>query len=84
VTDEVINLGTGKEISLNALVDKLNTVLGTNIEPEYVEHPKENPVMRTKADNTKAQDLLDWQPQVDIDAGIQKTADFNREQVNAE
>jgi len=83
VSGDVFNLGTGAETSLNALVDKLNTVLGTDIEPEYVEHPKETPVMRTKADNAKAQDLLDWQPQVDIDAGIQKTADFNREQVNA-
>ncbi len=83
VSGEVMNLGTGQETSLNALVDKLNNVLGTDIAPEYVDHPKENPVMRTKADYSKARDLLGWEPQVGIDDGIQKTADFNREQVTS-
>lgn len=79
VTDTVINLGTGSETSLGDLVDKLNRELGTDIEPRFVDNPKERPVMRTRADNTRAKELLGWEPQVDIDAGIARTAAFYRE-----
>ncbi|MDY6761665.1 MAG: SDR family NAD(P)-dependent oxidoreductase [Candidatus Nanohaloarchaea archaeon] len=74
VSGEVINLGTGEETRLDELVAKLNDALGTDIDPVFVNNPKDNPVMRTKADNTKAQELLGWEPQVSIDEGIEKTA----------
>lgn len=76
VSGEVMNLGTGQETSLDALVEKLNAALGTDIDPVYVDHPKENPVMRTKADYSTAQDLIGYEPQVDIDEGIKKTVDY--------
>ncbi len=78
VSGEVINLGTGEETRMDELVDKLNSVLGTDIDPEFVDHPKENPVMRTKADNSKAKELLGWEPETSIDEGIRKTAAYYR------
>ncbi|MDY6766000.1 MAG: SDR family NAD(P)-dependent oxidoreductase [Candidatus Nanohaloarchaea archaeon] len=78
VSGEVVNLGTGEETRLDALVDKLNHALGTDIDPKFVENPKDNPVMRTKADNSKAKDLLGWEPQVGIDEGIQRTVEWYR------
>ncbi len=78
VSGEVVNLGTGEETRLDDLVAKLNEALGTDIEPRFVENPKDNPVMRTKADNSKAKELLGWEPQVDIDEGIERTAEWYR------
>ncbi len=79
VSGTVINLGTGEETSLGDLVEKLNAALGTDIAPRFVDNPKDNPVMRTKADNARAAELLGWEPQVDIDAGIRKTMAFYRD-----
>lgn len=76
VSGTVVNLGTGEETRLDDLVDKLNDGLGTDIEPRYVEMPKDNPVMRTKADISRAEELLGWEPAVGIDEGIQKTAAY--------
>ncbi|MFB6265680.1 MAG: SDR family NAD(P)-dependent oxidoreductase [Candidatus Nanohaloarchaea archaeon] len=64
VSGEVINLGTGQETRLDELVELLNQELGTDIEPVNAEHPKKNKVMRTRADISKARNLLDWEPEV--------------------
>ncbi|MDY6768728.1 MAG: SDR family NAD(P)-dependent oxidoreductase [Candidatus Nanohaloarchaea archaeon] len=78
VSGEVVNLGTGEETRMDEIVAKLNDALGTDIEPRFVDNPKENPVMRTRADTTKAEELLGWEPQVSLDDGIQKTAEWYR------
>lgn len=80
VSGTVMNLGTGNETSLNDLVDKLNAVLGTDITPEHVENPLPNYVQRTKADYSRANELIGYAPQVDIDEGIKKTAAYYSEQ----
>ncbi len=72
----VVNVGTGTETTLNELVDLLNDVLGTDIDAEYVENPIDNYVMRTKADWSRAADLLDWEPAVGFEEGVRRTADF--------
>ncbi|MDY6776619.1 MAG: SDR family NAD(P)-dependent oxidoreductase [Candidatus Nanohaloarchaea archaeon] len=83
VSGEVINLGTGEETRMDELVDKLNRELGTDIDPEFVENPQEYPVERTKADSSKAEKLLGWEPEVDIDEGIHRTAEFYRGEEDA-
>lgn len=75
----VVNLGTGAETSLGTLVEKLNDALGTDIDPVFVDNPKDNPVMRTKADNSRARELIGWEPQVDVDEGIRETMAFYQE-----
>lgn len=80
VHGEVLNLGTGQETSLNQLVDKLNSVLGTEIAPEHVENPLPNYVQRTKADCSKAKKLIGYEPEHSLDEGIKKTADYYQEQ----
>ncbi|MDY6788766.1 MAG: SDR family NAD(P)-dependent oxidoreductase [Candidatus Nanohaloarchaea archaeon] len=78
VSGEVLNLGTGRRTSLNELVEKLNHVLGTDIEPKHVENPLENYVMHTEADFSKAKEMIGYEPQVDIDEGIRRTVEFYR------
>lgn len=69
---ETINVGTGRETSFNQVVDLLNEKLGKSIEPEYIENPIENYVYRTRADLTKAKKLLDYEPSVSLEEGINR------------
>lgn len=68
---EIINLGTGEETTFNEIVELLNKKLGKSIEPEYVENPIENYVSRTLADISKAEKLLDYEPSVKLEEGIE-------------
>lgn len=76
---EYLNIGTGRDVDFNTLVDKLNNTLGTEIEPEHIEHPRDNPVMTTKADFSKAKEMLDWEPQVTFEEGLRKTYEYYRD-----
>ncbi|GGL36249.1 GDP-mannose 4,6-dehydratase [Halarchaeum grantii] len=72
--DGIYNLGTGESYTFNALVDMLNTELGTDIEPEYVENPipEDVYVHDTMADNTKMRDATGWEPQISFEEGIEE------------
>jgi len=74
---EIINVGTGEEISFNRVVRLLNEKLGKSIEPKHVENPVENYVSRTRADLTKARELLNYTPTVGLDEGIERKIDPN-------
>lgn len=69
---EIINVGTGKETSFNQVVDLLNEKLGKSIKPKHVENPIENYVKRTCADLTKAEEILDYHPTVELEEGIER------------
>lgn len=69
---EIINVGTGNEETFNRVVDILNSKLGTSIEPKHVENPIQNYVARTKADITKARELLGFEPTVTLEEGIER------------
>ncbi len=67
---EVINLGAGRNVSINRIAE----LIGGEI--EYVA-PRVEP-MHTRADNTKARTLLGWEPKVTIEEGIAALKkDFN-------
>jgi len=76
---EVINFGSGKEISIGDLVKKIISLLGKNIEVIQDKkrfRPEKSEVMRLLADNTKAKKLLGWQPKIDLEQGLSKTIDW--------
>jgi nucleoside-diphosphate-sugar epimerase len=74
---EVINVATGDRISLNQLVDVLNTILGTSLRPVYQE-PRVGDVKDSQADISKAQRLLGYQPIVLLEEGLRHTIDWCR------
>ena len=69
---DVFNLGTGSCYSLNELVDILNEILGTEIEPIYQENPLQNYVQETLADTSKAKEKLGFEAKVVLREGIKK------------
>ena len=75
---DVFNVGSGKNYSLNQLVDKLNKLLGTSIKPEYIEMPVKNYVMETLADTSKAEKLLGFKAQIDLDKGLKLINEYYR------
>jgi UDP-glucose 4-epimerase len=66
----VYNLGTGDSYSFNEMVDMINDVLGTDVEPEYEPIPLENYVHDTCADISKINEATGWEPQISLEEGI--------------
>ncbi len=75
--DGVYNLGTGQAHSFNAVVERINEVLGTDVAPRYVENPipEEVYVHDTCADASKIHAETGWEPAVDFDAGIRRVCE---------
>ena len=69
---DVFNLGTGKCYSLNELVNMLNKILGTDIQPTYQKNPLQNYVQKTLADTSKAKEKLGFEAKVALRDGIEK------------
>jgi dTDP-glucose 4,6-dehydratase len=78
---EVINLGTGCEISIGALAQTILQTMGKKIpvvsESQRV-RPENSEVDRLCADNRKARELLGWQPQFGLEEGLVKTIEWLR------
>jgi NAD dependent epimerase/dehydratase len=74
-----INIGTGKEISIEDLTKKIISLVGRDIVVEHDEErlrPAHSEVERLCADNTRARDLLGWSPKVSLTEGLKKTISF--------
>lgn len=75
---DVFNVGYGVNYSLNELVEKINGILNTSIEPEYIEMPVKNYVMETLADTSKAERVINFKAKIDLDRGLRMIADYYR------
>jgi len=79
VTDEVFNVASGVETSLNELADALLRVMGReDLNPEYGPERKVNPVSRRLADTSKAQKMLGFKAGVSLDEGLHRLVDWWR------
>jgi len=68
---EIFNVGTGKNYSLNEIVEKINNQLGKDIKPKYIPLKIKNYVMETLADTKKSEEKLDFKSKINIDKGIE-------------
>lgn len=76
---EVINFGSGKEISIAELAKKIISLLGKKIEIVQQKErfrPDKSEIMRLVADNTKAKELLNWEPRIGFEEGLKKTIEW--------
>ncbi|MBF8249493.1 MAG: Epimerase protein [Candidatus Levybacteria bacterium] len=68
LSGEVLNIGSGKSISVAGVTSAINRLLGKNIQPIYgpaVVEPRS-----TLASCTKARDILGWTPKVKFEEGL--------------
>jgi len=73
----VINAANGKSINLLELVDALNGLLGTDIQPVHAP-PRPGDIRESTADITLARKLLGYEPQVDFYEGLRRSIDYYR------
>jgi UDP-glucose 4-epimerase len=76
ITDEVINIASGVETSLNDLAYALLTVMHSDLQPEYGPERKVNPVPRRLADTRKAEKVLGFRAQVTLEEGLRQLVDW--------
>jgi UDP-glucose 4-epimerase len=66
------NVGTGKETSVLDLLERIQRVAGTNVEPEFAP-PRPGELQRSALDVSLAANDLGWQPAQELDAGLAAT-----------
>jgi UDP-glucose 4-epimerase len=72
VNRAVINIGSGQEVSINALANKVGRAAGKRINVLH-NQGLSGGVSRLVADVRRAQQLLAWQPRTDLEQGLRLT-----------
>jgi UDP-glucose 4-epimerase len=85
VTDQAFNVGNCEETSLRQLLEVMLKVNSSPLIPEYREENTVNPVSRRLADNNKAKQLLNFEPTVDLEQGLQELSQwyFQKKEIKA-
>jgi dTDP-glucose 4,6-dehydratase len=76
---EITNIGTGKEISIQQLVELIAELLQANIEIDPVQErvrPEKSEVERLLCNNTKIIENTNWKPEFDLKQGLIKTINW--------
>ena len=74
------NIGTGVETSTRQLHTEIARAAGTFDEPEF-HPPRLGDVRRSCLDNSRANEVLGWQPQVRLSDGVARTVDYFRAEI---
>lgn len=74
-TGVAVNVACNNRVTINELVNEINKVLGTDIDPVY-EDPRPGDVRHSMADIQKAVDLLDYTPSVSFREGLKQTIKY--------
>ena len=75
VGGEILNIATGGSVTVNALADAIGALLGKPVTKAY-ESAREADVRASWADVAEAKRLLGFEPQIDFDDGLRRTADY--------
>lgn len=71
----VYNVSGGQPVSINVLVEKLNHVIGTDLDPEF-DRPRPGDIQRSWADLTLIGSDLGFEPKYSIEAGLERTVSY--------
>jgi len=75
-----INIGTGRPISVGEISQMLAKGLGKEIEPEFVGKFREGDIRHCVADISKARNLLNYEPKVNLEEGLTALLDWVKDQ----
>lgn len=73
------NLGTGSEVSIRELAEKIVSLIKKPVEIEIDTarlRPEKSEVQRLLSDNRRAQDRLGWTPEIELEEGLSRTIDW--------
>jgi dTDP-glucose 4,6-dehydratase len=72
-----INIGNPDEMTILELAEKIKEVCSSNSKIVYHELPVDDPMVR-RPDIRKAEEILNWKPEVNFEEGIKKTIEWFR------
>ena len=76
VNGQVINIGSGKAVSIKEIINYVQKKIGTG-QPELGKIPyRVDENMKLYADISKAKRLLGWEAKVELEAGIEETIEY--------
>jgi NAD dependent epimerase/dehydratase len=81
VEGQTFNLGSGSEIRVGELAEKIMQLIGRHIKVIIEEgrmRPEKSEVMRLVSDNSQARASLNWTPQISLDLGLTRTVEWIR------
>lgn len=79
IEGQVINLGSGIEIAIRELVEKIHYLTGSRSSLKIGHLPyRPGEITRMVADHRKAERLLGWRPKITLDKGLEITIDWYR------
>jgi UDP-glucose 4-epimerase len=73
---EVFNVGTGIETSVNALGLAIGHALGVEVELRHIDRRDIDNIRRRVVNIEKARRMLRWTPQITLDTGLSRTAEW--------
>jgi UDP-glucose 4-epimerase len=73
---EVFNVGTGIETSVNELGLAIGRALGVDVELRHIDRRDIDNIRRRVVNIEKARRMLRWTPQVTLDTGLSRTAEW--------
>lgn len=76
VTDDVFNIASGTETSLNELAETLLRVMGSDLSIEYGPERAVNGVTRRLADTSGAEKALGFRAQIDLEEGLAQLVEW--------
>jgi UDP-glucose 4-epimerase len=80
--NQVMNVATGRSITLLKLLAGLNEVMGTNIPPTFAP-PRPGDIYESTADITLARRLLGYEPRVSLIDGLRQSIEYYRQVVGS-
>ena len=72
---EIVNIGSGKNYSVNEIVNLISSLTDKTLKPEYKEDRKGEP-QNTLASIEKANSILNWKPKIKLEEGLKKTIEY--------
>lgn len=78
LSDEVFNVGAGRETTLTELALELLSAMGSELRPEYVAERTVNPVPRRLADTTRARTRLGFEAEIGLEEGLRRLVEWCR------
>tara|TARA_B100001057_G_scaffold376264_1_gene381351 strand:- start:116643 stop:117587 length:945 start_codon:yes stop_codon:yes gene_type:complete len=78
---EVFNIGNPNEITILQLAEKIIELTNSKSEIKFVKLPEDDPMQR-KPDISKANNKLNWFPEVSLEDGLKKTIEWIENSIN--
>ena len=73
--ERIFNIGATEEVSILTLAEMIKSQVGSLSDIKFHDLPEDDPMVR-KPDISRAQELLDWSPKVDLKKGIVFSVDW--------